>query len=327
MTESATASEHPSAPSMLRVRAAMKSDTGLVRTENQDFALMTLPEEETPESGALYLVADGMGGHRGGATASRLAATTIRDEYLASAEADLPHRLRDSFISANSKIFHEAAGNSELRGMGTTCSALVIREGIAHVAHVGDSRIYLVRGGEIRQITEDHSLVASMVREGLLTSKEAEVHPRRNVLQRSMGVAEDVEVDLLQPFPLEPGDTFIICSDGLHGLVKSNELSDVVASLPVERAVQEFVRRALERGAPDNVSVIVAQVEDPSKQVVDPGEIDTDEIPTRTLIERRKGSSGTWLLVVLALAAAAAGVMYWLGYRLDPSLLERFGSR
>jgi hypothetical protein len=117
-----------------------------------------------------------------------------------------------------------------------------------------------VRGGQIKQLTDDHSLVATMVREGLLTSQEAETHPRRNVLQRSMGVAEDVEIDVRGPFELREGDTFILCSDGLHGVVKEHELQEIAAGT-IEEAADEFLRRALERGAPDNVTVIVARVE------------------------------------------------------------------
>jgi protein phosphatase 2C-like protein len=144
--------------------------------------------------------------------------------------------------------------------MGTTTSALVVRNNVGWFAHVGDSRIYLVRGDEIRQLTDDHSLVATMVREGLLTPQEAENHPRRNVLQRSMGVSEDVDVDVRGPLELREGDTFILCSDGLYGVVKESELKEV-ARLPLEDAAEQFIKRALERGAPDNVTVIVARVE------------------------------------------------------------------
>ena len=205
----------------LVVRAALRSDVGLVRSENQDFGTYTTSEEEIDShtGGRLLIVADGMGGHRGGATASRLAAETVKAQFLGSETNDIPTALRDSLVRANARIFAEAQANPELRGMGTTTSVLAIRGRQGWFAHVGDSRIYLVRDGGIRQLTEDHSLVATMVREGLLTSAEAETHPRRNVLQRSMGVAEDVEVDLSGPFDLQPGDTFILCSDGLHGLV------------------------------------------------------------------------------------------------------------
>jgi protein phosphatase len=235
----------------------------LVRSENQDFGTYTTPEEEKEShpGGRLLVVADGMGGHRGGATASRLAGETVKAQYLGSETADISIALRESLTRANSRIFHEAQSNPELRGMGTTTSALAVRNGQGWFAHVGDSRIYLVRGSEIRQLTDDHSLVATMVREGLLTSAEAETHPRRNVLQRSMGVAEEVEIDVRGPIDLREGDTFILCSDGLHGVVKEPELKEI-AAMAIEDAAEEFMHRALERGAPDNVTVIVARIEE-----------------------------------------------------------------
>jgi serine/threonine protein phosphatase PrpC len=246
----------------LVVRAVLRTDVGLVRSENQDFGAYTTPSEErlSHPGGRLMIVADGMGGHRGGATASRLAAETVKAQYLGSETTDVAAALRDALTRANARIFSEAQANPELRGMGTTTSALAVRAGEGWFAHVGDSRIYRVRNDEIKQLTEDHSLVASMVREGLITPKEAETHPRRNVLQRSLGVAEDVEIDVQGPFDLQEGDTFILCSDGLHGLVKELELRDV-AKLNIDQAADEFVRLALTRGAPDNVTVIVARVE------------------------------------------------------------------
>lgn len=247
----------------LVVRAVLRTDVGLVRSENQDFGTLTTPQEERSShpGGRLLIVADGMGGHRGGATASRLAAETVKTQYLSSEAADVPSALKDALTRANARIFSEAQANAELRGMGTTTSALALLEGKGWFAHVGDSRIYMVRNDEIRQLTDDHSLVASMVREGLLTAKEAETHPRRNVLQRSMGVAEDVEIDVRGPIDIKEGDIFILCSDGLHGLVREPELKEVAMQMPIDEAADEFVKRALERGAPDNVTVIVARVE------------------------------------------------------------------
>jgi protein phosphatase len=243
------------------VHAALRTDVGLVRSENQDFGTYTTTEEDRASvpGGQLFVVADGMGGHRGGATASRIAGETVKAQYLGSETADVAIALAESLSRANKRIFSEAQANPDLRGMGTTTSALALRGDEAWFAHVGDSRIYLVRGGEIRQLTDDHSLVASMVREGLLTPKEAENHPRRNVLQRSMGVAEDVEIDVRGPIPVQHGDVFVLCSDGLHGLVKEEELKEV-AQLDVDRAADEYLKRSLERGAPDNVTVIVARI-------------------------------------------------------------------
>ena len=267
MTEVSSMSEQASSDSVPQrrriVRAVLRSDVGLVRSENQDFGTYTTAAEERAShtGGPLLIVADGMGGHRGGATASRLAAETVKAQYLGSETEDVPMALRESLTRANARIYSEAQANPELRGMGTTTSVLAVRGETGWIAHVGDSRIYLVRDDSIEQLTEDHSLVATMVREGLLTTAEAETHPRRNVLQRSMGVAEEVEVDVKGPFELRAGDTFILCSDGLHGLVKEPELKEI-ATRPIEAAADEYLRRALERGAPDNVTVIVARVEE-----------------------------------------------------------------
>lgn len=260
MTENSRA--EPVSSGRLVVRAALRTDVGLVRSENQDFGTYTTASEERSSQthGRLMIVADGMGGHRGGATASRLAAEVVKSHFLATGTEDIAEALREALFRANARIYSESQANPDLRGMGTTTSALAVRGEQGWFAHVGDSRIYLVRGNEIRQLTDDHSLVASMVREGLLTAKEAESHPRRNVLQRSMGVAEDVEIDVRGPIDVLEGDTFILCSDGLHGLVKEEELIEV-AAMPIESAADEYVRRALARGAPDNVTVIVARAE------------------------------------------------------------------
>lgn len=260
MTEQAAIPTAATQPQFV-VQAALRTDVGRVRAENQDFGVFTTTETDgiSNPGGQLFLVADGMGGHRGGATASRLAAETVKAQYLGSETSDIATALHEALLRANKRIYSEAQANPDLRGMGTTTSVLALRGSQAWFAHVGDSRIYLVRGEEIQQLTDDHSLVASMVREGLLTPKEAENHPRRNVLQRSMGVAEDVEIDVRGPFEVQHGDVYIICSDGLHGLVKAEEMKEV-ARLDVERAADEYLKRSLERGAPDNVTVIVARI-------------------------------------------------------------------
>src|SRR5688500_3942964 len=262
MSEQASSETISTPERRLILRAVLRSDVGLVRSENQDFGTYTTKDEERTSSpgGRLLIVADGMGGHRGGATASRLAAETVKAQYLGSDMPDIPTALRESLSRANARIFSEAQSNPDLRGMGTTTSVLAVKNGKGWLAHVGDSRSYMVRDGEIKKLTDDHSLVATMVREGLLTSQEAETHPRRNVLQRSMGVAEDVEIDVRGPIELRVGDTFILCSDGLHGVVKEDEIKEV-AAMTLEAAADEYLRRALERGAPDNVTVIVARVE------------------------------------------------------------------
>jgi PPM family protein phosphatase len=328
MTESAAAPLMPTKSSPLRVRVAERSDVGRVRSENQDFAIVSTDRDD-PDS-HLLVVADGMGGHRGGATASRLAAATIESEYF---RADLPPEantgevLRDALLEANAAIYAQAQASAELRGMGTTCSALAVRGGLAWIAHVGDSRVYMVRRAGISQLTEDHSLVASMVREGLLTTSEAEVHPRRNVLQRSVGVAQDVEIDLLDPIAVEAGDTFILCSDGLHGQASDEELRQAAAHDP-ETAVRMLVDLALERGAPDNVTVVVARVEVTSPElesapadVAAAQEIEEAAVAGTSESTRQHPAAGErqsggrvwlWLLVLLVIGAMI-GFVIWYG--------------
>jgi protein phosphatase len=262
----------------LVVQAVLRTDVGKVRSENQDFAALTNAKEEavSPAGGRLLIVADGMGGHRGGATASRVATETVKTQYLSSETKDVATALHEALTRANAKVFSESQINPDLRGMGTTTSALVIRGAEAWFAHVGDSRIYMVRDDTVEQLTEDHSLVATMVREGLLTPQEAENHPRRNVLQRSIGVGEEVEIDVRGPIELQENDTFVLCSDGLHGLVKEAEIKDI-AKLPIQQAANDFVKLALERGAPDNVTVIVARI------------VRADQLGEDTLIDEKEG--------------------------------------
>src|SRR2546428_2663902 len=213
MSESSAAASPAVSAGRLVVQAVLKTDVGKIRSENQDFGTLTTPQEEARShpGGRLLIVADGMGGHRGGAHASRLAADTVKTEYLSSANADPAAALQYAVSLANARVFAESQSNPELRGMGTTTSALVIRGNEAWLAHVGDSRIYLIRGDSIKQLTEDHSLVATMVREGLLTTQEAETHPRRNVLQRSVGVGQELEIDINGPFEVQENDIFILC--------------------------------------------------------------------------------------------------------------------
>ncbi|HEX6177992.1 MAG TPA: Stp1/IreP family PP2C-type Ser/Thr phosphatase [Thermoanaerobaculia bacterium] len=322
-------SESPAANSdiphdRLTVRAVLRTDVGKVRSENQDFGSLSLADGD--EATGLMIVADGMGGHRGGATASRLATETVKAQVLGNDAGNIPQILRDALVRANSAIWSESQKNPDLRGMGTTTSALVVRDSKGWFAHVGDSRIYLVRGGEIRQLTDDHSLVASMVREGLITPAEAENHPRRNVLQRSMGVSEEVEIDVRGPIELRERDTFVICSDGLHGVVREEEIKQI-ATLPIDDAADELVRRALEKGAPDNVTVIVARMERPGG--FDPDNTVVDKVDRALFEETIREKNGDrpepapvratsrsisivkWTLIfVIVLGAAGAGI-FW----------------
>lgn len=315
-TEPDNGDDHGRDARSLRVTIAMRSDVGRVRSENQDFAIVSDAAEAGQGRGELMIVADGMGGHKGGATASRLAATTIKDLYFSSEGEDVAAILRDAIERANNVIFQQAGENEDLEGMGTTTSVLLIRDGHAWTGHVGDSRIYRVRDGEIAQLTDDHSLVATMVREGLLSAEEAETHPRRNVLQRSMGVSSDVEADVDGPLDLLPGDRFLLCSDGLHGLVSSPEMAQIINDNETDAAADRFIELALERGAHDNVTVIVAAVDqsDTTPESTDPvGEKSPDESTPSPVSSTPSASSpslgkGGCLLRALLLGLAAVAI-------------------
>ncbi|MCP5044057.1 MAG: Stp1/IreP family PP2C-type Ser/Thr phosphatase [bacterium] len=228
---------------------------GQVRSTNQDY----FDVFESPEGHRLLIVADGMGGHRGGATASRLATETIGDVFRAS-KADPPDTLYDALTTANQRVHQLSIDDPELRGMGTTVVSLLFgNDGRVFVAHVGDSRAYRLHAAGMEQITPDHSVVGEMVRRGLITPEEADVHPRRNEILRSVGVDAEVEIDVAQVL-CAPGDYFVLCSDGLTGLVADDEIAEVVREHPIESAAERLVAMANARGGQDNITIQIAKL-------------------------------------------------------------------
>lgn len=237
------------------IATASLSEIGLVRTSNQDFCDIF----EAPSGSRLLVVADGMGGHRGGATASRIATETIGELFQGSTgePADI---LFDAITTANQRVHQQSNDDPDLRGMGTTVVALLFdAEGLVWVANVGDSRAYRLHAAGIQQITEDHSVVGEMVRHGLITAEEAEVHPRRNEILRSVGVEEQVEIDIAQ-VSSAPGDFFILCSDGLTGLVSDHDIAQVVKSEAPADAAKRLVEMANDGGGLDNITVQIAML-------------------------------------------------------------------
>lgn len=241
------------------VELANISDVGCERTGNEDYFLYVEPEDdaEFAQRGRLILVADGMGGCAGGEVASRMAAETIRDVFLGEAESDSRSVLIAGFQAAHQAILNLASEVAELRGMGTTCCAAILKNGRLHYGHVGDSRIYLIRGGKAEALTEDHSLVARMVRDGLLSAEEAEQNSQRNVLTAALGMeSESLTGDFpLQPLQLVAGDIILFCTDGLHGLVNGDEMALTTARQSLTEACKELVGWAKVRGGPDNITV------------------------------------------------------------------------
>jgi serine/threonine protein phosphatase PrpC len=244
----------------LALEVGQLTEMGRHRSMNQDCVEVCMPSDSRKNRhGNLFIVADGMGGHNAGDTASRLAADAIIEGYYADIAEDVSTRLTHGIEAANRVIYQQAKGNSTQAGMGTTVVAAVVRERELHVANVGDSRAYLIRGGEIGQITEDHSWVAEQVRAGRMAPEEAENHPQSNLLTRVLGLNSQVEVDVFQR-KLEPGDSIVLCSDGLTGCVKDDEIKEVVNECSPTSAVEQLVEWAVDGGSTDDISVVAIKV-------------------------------------------------------------------
>ena len=235
---------------ILTIESGGATDAGLVRPGNEDAYLVAPP---------LYVVADGMGGHRAGEVAARLAVTTLstRAPEIALGDADT---LVQALHEANSIILRASQEDERLRGMATTCTAALVRGRVARIAHVGDSRAYLFREGRLTQVTDDHSVVAQLVREGYLTPQEAAVHPRRNVIMRALGSIEDVEIDTAEAI-LDAGDRLLLCSDGLTNCLDDAAIASLLRDGRDARSTaQRLVERANAAGGPDNITVVIVDV-------------------------------------------------------------------
>jgi len=238
------------------LRSAASTHVGMRREANEDrYAVV-------PDLG-LYLVADGMGGHQAGQVASHLAAEgAIRAiETLQGASVSLAERLRHAVACANREIFTAAQARSELQGMGTTFVGMLFGGGRLALAHVGDSRAYLFRQGRLRGLTEDHSIVGELLRRHEISEQDAAQHPHRHVLTRALGVRATTEPDLAEMTPQE-GDVFVLCSDGLTGLVEDDEIAARIAGEDdLEAAAEGLVDAANGAGGDDNVTVLLVRCE------------------------------------------------------------------
>lgn len=245
----------------LGLTVAQRTDVGRKRQHNEDSVAYIIPKDQQllTEKGALFIVADGMGGHAAGEVASEIAVDTICTLYYQDPDTDVPASLTRAIYYANATIYQRATENEEHCGMGTTCVVAVMRGATAFIANVGDSRGYLVRKGQVRQITQDHSWVAEQVRMGQMTEEEAHNHSMRNIITRSLGPFPEVEPDLFIE-PLEEGDALVLCSDGLCGMVSDNEITNIVENFGPQESVYRLVEYANEQGGIDNITAIVARV-------------------------------------------------------------------
>jgi protein phosphatase len=238
------------------------SDVGRKRENNEDSFLYIRLSGEDGHSGYLMAVADGMGGHQAGEVASRRLVDVLK-EYVASnpvEDNNIPKLLKDAITEANRSIYETAGKTPELKGMGTTCTALVLARGRANIAHVGDSRAYLVRRYKARKLTKDHTVAERMMESGIMSTEEAKICPERNILLRAVGTNSDVEVDLVPPIDIIPGDVLVLCSDGLTEFVEEDEIAEIVNLYPPGRACEVMINIANNRGGTDNITALVVQV-------------------------------------------------------------------
>ena len=245
------------------LRHAALTDVGMRRSNNQDAHTVVIAGDVPTwqERGHLFIVADGMGAHAAGELASKLAVDNVPHLYLHQRDLTVPEALREAVAEANAEIHRRGQSNPDFRNMGTTLSLLVLLPQGAVVAHVGDSRVYRLRGDVLEQLTFDHSLVWELQAAGKMPeNKEEAAKLPTNVITRSLGPRPSVKVDLEGPFPLEVGDAFLLCSDGLSGLVQDEEIGTMLSCLPPDEAARVLVDLANLRGGPDNTTVVIAQV-------------------------------------------------------------------
>ncbi|MFQ9448048.1 MAG: Stp1/IreP family PP2C-type Ser/Thr phosphatase [Christensenellales bacterium] len=234
--------------------ATMRTDIGRKRKQNEDAAWFD-------EKRGVFVVADGMGGHLAGEVASQMAIDAVR-RMAARHKKPSVDLLKETVLGAHERIYLHAQGHAECAGMGTTISMMWRGGGYMYIAHVGDSRIYRLRDGHMEQITQDHSLVGELVRAGLLTPEEARLHPRRNIITRALGTEGDNTPDLLAA-DIRPGDCFLLCTDGLTGMVRDDDIErTLLDSKTIDQAANRLVEMALDAGGSDNVTLILCTGEE-----------------------------------------------------------------
>ncbi len=285
------------------------SDVGNVRTLNEDF----LYAGKLKGGEHLFIVADGMGGHSAGEVASYRAVTGFIKALKKGVGRNVPDALRQIVLNINEKIIHEGKKTGKHRGMGTTLSALYIKNDQGYIVHVGDSRIYRYSksNGNLEQLTEDHSLVGKLLKDGFITEEEAQSHPKRNVLYQSVGLKEGIEVQARGPFPIQKGQKFLLCSDGLNNELIDTEIKEFLKLNSMRRVVEELIKKAKTGTAADNITVIAISTEkdktDETTQVED-----TVKLTAPLKIKRKRKKRLIILLLLGLLMLLLAAVVYLL---------------
>jgi protein phosphatase len=230
-----------------------KTDIGMVREVNQDYVYVSdLPVGNLPN---LFIVADGMGGHKAGEFASRFTVEVVKDELAKSTEEGPEAMIRQAITSANQRLLETAKQDSKLEGMGTTLVVATVIERTLYFANVGDSRLYLLNN-DIKQVSKDHSLVQEMVRLGGIKQEDAKNHPDKNIITRAIGAKEQVEVDFYE-YRLKKGDIVLMCTDGLSNMVEDTEILHIVkGSRDIVEAVEGLINKANKNGGKDNIGIV-----------------------------------------------------------------------
>ena len=248
---------HEPQPPAFEMAASVQSDVGCVREINEDSGRLVRPSDpaKLASKGTLVVVADGMGGHSAGEVASQMAADVVSRLYYDSPE-EPGVALKGAVEEANRRIHSAAAADESKHGMGTTCTALALCGATAYAAHVGDSRLYMLRESRLYQLSEDHSAVNEMVKLGIITKEQARTHEDKNVILRALGTTPEVEVSTVEAFGVRVGDQYLLCSDGLYDLVPDDEIASVLAGAEdVHAAGERLIALARERGGHDNITV------------------------------------------------------------------------
>jgi serine/threonine protein phosphatase PrpC len=243
---------------------ASRSDIGCERDNNEDSCSYWEPggDTELERKGCLAIVADGMGGHEGGQEASRIAVESIEEVYTSGSNDDPQLLLVNGFKLAEQRILEYAVAHPKLQGMGTTATAVALFPTHLYYAHVGDSRLYLVRAGAISRLTRDHSYVGRLVESGVITPEEADGHPQRHILTAALGTGAETAPDVPGgDVSLRPGDILVLCTDGLWSVVADEEIQQTVADRSPADACSALVDLARQRGGPDNITVQVLRID------------------------------------------------------------------
>jgi serine/threonine protein phosphatase PrpC len=278
---------------------AAATDTGMRRANNQDSHTVVRSSrlESWRQRGHLFMVADGMGAHAVGELASKLACDNIPHNYTKIKAANPTEAITKAYKEVGGLIHGKASANRDFQGMGTTCSTLILLPDGALIAHVGDSRVYRIRNNRIDQLSFDHSLAWELVRRNHLSAEQANKAVPRNVITRSLGPDPNIEVDIEGPLPVEPGDVFLLCSDGLSGPVEDHELGAFAANFHPKNACRYLLHLANLRGGMDNITVVIARV----GPWVDP---DTGELPELGNGQSALGKKAGWMKGITGLLGA-----------------------